>query len=352
MVLDRLISLYRNNISLNKISEIASAITSSRVPTSAVAARIVNHAKWKKQVKKLEKVYQPPQRTPEWYSARNDMITASDCGQAIGEGKFGTQRDFYLKKVAPDLVPFNADLPPLVHGCKYEPVACSIYSTRNNTKVIDFGLLRHPTLSFIGASPDGITEEGIMIEIKCPWRRKIDGTVPKQYYQQIQHQLDVCSLDECDYFEVEFYEYEDQDEFLVDIHDDNDDELIASNGNEKGILIAFTQHGENKYMYGDIQTSVHQVMKWRDESCEALKLLPTVSNMCVTYWRANVIHTKRIYRDDNFLEEKYAMLKDVWDKVLEYRANLEMFRDEIIEKKKKSRKTSPSPPPVCLCDDD
>eukprot|EP00798_Chlamydomonas_sp_ICE-L_P002706 gene2706-biopygen7861 len=73
-----------------------------------------------------------------------------------------------------------------------------------NVLVHEFGLLRHASKSFLGASPDGVTEDGVMLEIKCPWRRKIDGTVPMQYYLQIQGQLAVSGLLECDNFEVEF----------------------------------------------------------------------------------------------------------------------------------------------------
>ena len=149
------------------------------------------------------------QRTPEWYAARQTMITASDIAQALGCAKFGTQKDFFKKKcgLPAEQTPFDPTVPPLKWGVMFEPVAGAIYSALNGgLKVHEFGLLRHPTVPFLGASPDGITEDGVMLEIKCPWRRKIDGTVPLQYYYQIQGQLAVCGLDECDYFECEFGE--------------------------------------------------------------------------------------------------------------------------------------------------
>lgn len=355
IILDRLIKYYNSNIPIKQIAQLASCLTASRVMPSDVAKRITNHVVWRKQVRKLSKIYQPPQRTEEWYNARNEMITASDCAQAIGQGKFGNQRDFFQKKVAPDTVPFNADVPPLVHGCKYEPVACSIYCARNNTKVIDFGLLRHPDIPFIGASPDGITEDGIMLEIKCPWRRVIDGTVPGQYYQQIQHQLDVCGLQECDYFEVAFVEYDDEKSFIDDIESD-EKELVAANGNEKGLFIEYIQEGVRKYMYYEPEDmkDVQMALAWRDSR---LNQVPSDAQMvCVTYWRVELIHIKRIYKDESFLKEKYSLLKDVWDKVLVYRRDADLFRTEVLEAKKTRRiLASPSPPalpPICLCDDD
>ena len=64
-----------------------------------------------------------------------------------------------------------------------------------SVEVFEFGILRHPTIECLGASPDGISDIGIMLEIKCPWKRKKTETIPEQYYYQIQGQLDVCSLD-------------------------------------------------------------------------------------------------------------------------------------------------------------
>ena len=49
------------------------------------------------------------------------------------------------------------------HGLIFEEVANLLYQKRNNTNVIDFGLVRHPKIKILGASPDGITKEGIML---------------------------------------------------------------------------------------------------------------------------------------------------------------------------------------------
>ena len=47
---------------------------------------------------KLQKLPIIEQRSVEWYNVRNNLVTASDMGQALGVGKFGTVRDFYVKK--------------------------------------------------------------------------------------------------------------------------------------------------------------------------------------------------------------------------------------------------------------
>lgn len=41
-----------------------------------------------------------------------------------------------------------------------------------NTKIYEFGLMKNPHHDFFGASPDGISELGVMLEIKCPYKRR------------------------------------------------------------------------------------------------------------------------------------------------------------------------------------
>lgn len=67
--------------------------------------------------------------------------------------------------------------------------AAQIYERRNGVSIKEFGLIAHPTVPFLGASPDGIVQnssnplvpKGTMLEIKCPPTRVIDGVVPEHY---------------------------------------------------------------------------------------------------------------------------------------------------------------------------
>ena len=94
-------------------------------------------------------------------------------------------------------------------GIKYEDVAILIYENIYNTTINEFGLMTNEKYINLGASPDGISENGIMLEIKCPYSRKINGTISAQYYYQIQGQLEVCELDECDFLECEIKDFKD-----------------------------------------------------------------------------------------------------------------------------------------------
>ena len=64
-------------------------------------------------------------------------------------------------------------------GVKYEDIAILFYEEMYNVKVLDFGLIPHPTFQAFGASPDGICDDtgndeyvARMVEIKCPPKRK------------------------------------------------------------------------------------------------------------------------------------------------------------------------------------
>jgi predicted phage-related endonuclease len=104
---------------------------------------------------------------------------------------------------------------PLHWGQKFEPLSVLIYERDYNTKVEDFGCIQHPKYNFIGASPDGIVTDkksqkfGKMLEIKNVVSREITGIPKKEYWVQMQLQMEVCDLDECDFLETKFIEYPD-----------------------------------------------------------------------------------------------------------------------------------------------
>jgi hypothetical protein len=48
----------------------------------------------------------------------------------------------------------------------------------------------------LGGSPDGITTDGILLEVKCPMSRRIvEGEIPHHYLAQVLLNMEVCNLD-------------------------------------------------------------------------------------------------------------------------------------------------------------
>jgi hypothetical protein len=101
---------------------------------------------------------------------------------------------------------------PMHWGQKYEPLSVLFYEKYFQTTIGEFGGLRHPVFPFIGASPDGINISpssslfGRLLEIKNVVSREITGVPKEEYWVQMQTQMEVCDLGECDFLETKFEE--------------------------------------------------------------------------------------------------------------------------------------------------
>ena len=319
--IDRMIRV--GTVSDEALPALLSSVLGRAVPPTAVSER---KERMETARSRLRTLLQDPgitQRTQEWYDARMTMVTASDFAQALGCAKFGTQRDFFVKKCSNEPSTFNASLPPLRWGIMFEPVACSLYSWLNaGILVHDFGLLRHPTVPYLGASPDGITEDGVMVEIKCPWRRKIDGEIPLQYYYQIQGQLAVCGLDDCDYFECEF-----QAECA--------ESLASFDGPafERGVFVevCFAEEmrpAQYSYPPNGIGQDLTELIKW----LAAEIALPREKGAEVRpqWWSLVKCATIRVRQDAAFVADMLAQLDTVWTGgVMRYRTDAAAYDAEI-----------------------
>ena len=315
-MIDRLNMIYNDADLVYTISSVA---LGKLIDKDDIARRMGKVAVNKQKLQKLLDLPKMEQRTPVWYEARQTMITASDFAQALGKGKFGTQKQFFQKKCGYEKDSFDMFKAALCWGVMFESVAADAYAYYNKCKLYEFGLLRHPTLDWVGASPDGINENGVMLEIKCPFKRKITGEIPSQYYYQMQGQLDVCDLDECDYLECEFLEYENEREFI---------KHFADNNHPKGVVIELHQTDSNtnsKYVYSpfDLHTDRDNTIDWLHRYL-AQRDMSEVAK--VHYWQLFTYSVSRVYRDEQFLaNDVYPDLKQVWEKVVAYKRDKDLY---------------------------
>lgn len=246
-----------------------------------IKKRYTEIKKYREQLAVLRAMPAMEQRSPEWYSARQNMLTASDTAQAMGRGKFGTRAQLLKKKRderAGIAAPFKM-LPPLKWGIMFEEMAARCYQyARDNIRIHEFGLITDPGGLPYGASPDGITDLGIMIEIKCPYRRKMDGTIPEQYYIQMQGQMYVCGLKECDYIECDMQVYTNTDEFKRDT-------ALLEPANY-GIILEYIGDPP-KYVYSPINEDIY---KWA-----ATQPVPYKMHM----WRLRCMDIQRVYFEED-----------------------------------------------------
>lgn len=147
----------------------------------------------------IEREY-APQKSEEWLNQRKTMLTASDAATAIGKNKYETPDGLLLKKCGLG-VPFFGN-EATRHGEKYEDEARILYEERYGEVVHEIGLVAHPTEPWLGGSPDGVSESGKLVEIKCPPQRQIiPGEVPEHYMPQLQLCMEILDLEEADFIQ-------------------------------------------------------------------------------------------------------------------------------------------------------
>lgn len=274
----------------------------------------------RKRVAKLRELPQPEQRSQEWYDTRRRMITASDVATALGLNPYSKKKELILKKCNVG-IPFTGNK-YTQHGVKYEPVATYFYEMLKNAKIIEFGLIPHPELLFLGASPDGITLDGIMLEIKCPFTRKIKTTgelqgVPLYYWVQMQIQLEVCNLEECDFLQCSIEEYKNKTEFTKDKKTETKGVIIEKIKDE-------SKDEFNKYEY--IYPQPFNITKKKDIDT-FIKQNENIND--VKYWKLVEYGCVRVKRDRKWFLNNLVELKKFWDDVLYYRKN---GVDELMDK--------------------
>ena len=326
--------------------------------------------KLEKHYQKLANTPQPDQRTPEWFKFRSDRITASNIADALDHNPYSSWENFIITKCTPDIVFKDNDT--VFHGKKHEEVATKIYQEIFNVKVEEFGCLPHPTIPFLGASPDGICSKetldgkfsdrlGVMLEIKCPTRRKIyhEGDImghicPHYYWYQCQVQMECCELDKCDFWQCEIEEITFQ-EYINNEFDKyytqgiDAQTLNVPDTCHQGVIIQLLpknyvprypedkHYFQGKIIYPDrLNYNFIQYQQWILQQLETLHKYPDFYFDKVIYWRLKSCHNVEIIRDKKWFADNLPILQDTWNKVLYYRNHPKKLKklEKIVEKKK------------------
>ena len=288
----------------------------------------------------------PSQKTPEWYSSRHNMITASNLWQIFGTP--ASQNRLIYEKCQPMSQPLvepifvNTELS--THwGVKYEPVSTSFYEKLVGTSVASFGCLSHPKYPFLGASPDGIVVDpdspylGRMLEIKNIVNREIDGIPSEAYWIQMQIQMEVCELEACDFLETRFKEYETEEDFYKDTTFDmmaTDESstvtTVASHMTvaslRKGIILYFVKRGEQVpqycYMPLDIPINKETIDKWITEQKETrINQDPQQFLFKTIYWYLEEYSLITVRRNEAWFKSAIPQITDFWKLIEQERIN-------------------------------
>ena len=303
----------------------------------------------KKSLESLKKLKLPEQRSEEGYSMRSRILTASSFASALDKCHFTSRDELLLSKIEPK--PYESN-PITEWGVKYEDIAIMFYEELYNTKVLDFGLIPHKTFNIFGASPDGICEDtgndeytGRMVEIKCPPKRKFTKTVPPHYGMQVQGQLEVCDLDECDFFQVKIEEYKNFEEYSKD-NWINESSCLNSWGRTalnfpKGCSLTYIKSNETKlsYLYPRFNLSDSMYSIWLQENKtkieeEGHKFVEA------KWWFISRYECTLIKRDKKWWINNIEHVLSFYNDLMLYKNSpekLNILKQRIIEKKKNKK---------------
>ena len=295
----------------------------------------------------IKGAYQPAQRTPEWHLFRHGLISASNIWKVFGteasvnslicekcvpiiRDRAASVDDGLEDEVlcatpantVPSVVPVSSTSvntqSPLHWGVKYEPVTAMIYAQRLSAEIGEFGCIQHRDHPFIGASPDGIVitrdhpAYGRMLEIKNVVNREINGIPSMAYWIQMQVQMEVCNLEECDFVETVFKEY-----------DYTDEDLFYSNAKNRvyeynGVILYFIKRDYSdsspKYVYMPLSSNSvidkTQVNAWIDEQKQATKEDYVLFKRI--YWYCETFSCVLVHRSREWFAAALPKVREVW----------------------------------------
>lgn len=147
------------------------------------------------------------QGSDEWRLARLGHVSASSISAVMAKGA-GKTRQSYLEKIVAERLTqeigegySNASME---WGTQTEPQARMAYEVSRGTFVTKTGFHKHPTIEWLGVSPDGLVGDDGLVEIKCPNSTTHlsyirENKCPSEYYKQIQCQLWVTGRQWCDF---------------------------------------------------------------------------------------------------------------------------------------------------------
>jgi putative phage-type endonuclease len=287
-------------------------------------------------VKALQKKPQPEQRSAEWFIARQCRVTASEAASCLFKSRKVCEpyvREFGIENFkyndAEPLNPYEKREDYIIKKCegfygtavfkdtvftlwgkKYEDIAGRLYTKLSEKQVLPFGLIAHSRLKWLAASPDGITSDGVMLEIKCPKSRKIVPSAPPLYYWiQVQIQLETCNLEECDFLECE----------IVEVTEEEFVETKPEGKQDKGVLIQLPGP-QPRFIYPpDELDTTEDYMRWRDEQ-------QSLHQHCsVDYYVIKNYNIIRIKRSHEWFNANKADIKKTWEIVMRLQGNKEDF---------------------------
>ena len=252
-------------------------------------------------VERILSLPQIPQRTPAWYAQGKTVLTASEFSTLYGTER--AVRQLAFQKVQPPSTNTNRlacithEMGPFDWGVRFEPVVKGILEKQWGARILEAGRLLHPSDPLLAASPDGLfidaTDDariGRLLEIKCPITREITETIPFDYWCQMQIQMEVTDIDECEYVEVK-----------LDSITSKKSDLSGAVPDGHIWLFQDTATCKMIYAYTEEEKSAYEL--------QGMDMIETIP------WKVNRLFTKTVTRDRAWFQGTAPMRQKFWETV-------------------------------------
>ena len=248
------------------------------------------------------------QRTQAWYEQMTTILSASELGHLYASPRERAKLVLsktvpYVQRYQPLAVPSDS-MNPFHWGIRFEPIVKQIYEDKYGVTLKELGRLQHLSDPRCSASPDGLVyhcpnniRNGRLIEIKCPVTREIDGEIPKDYYLQMQMQLQVTGLMHCDYIEAVF----------ASKYNNN---IIKEGPSQYNGYVAIIRYAEMKgnqefyYIYSPINVS-----DWIPDIQEGEEIVE------ITPWRLMQWSEQLVIRNEGWWQSFQPIMNTFWEDV-------------------------------------
>ena len=299
---------------------------------------IVNSPNNKKVNKLLTKYMSTPQleqRSKEWFEFRRSGLSASDIWKAVDSQSM--QNSLIYSKCKPMNMKLSksTNITTAFHnGHLFEPLSIMHYEFDFNTIVGEFGCMAHKDYKYLLASPDGINIKegneryGRMVEVKNPTTRELTGIPKKEYWIQMQLQMEVWDFEECDFLETVFKQYDTFEEYLAD----GDSVTRTANNKRKGIIIRFYDGEQPIYKYPPVDISKEEFNSWYDKTLDESTNLEFV---CKIYWYLHDYSCVLVPRNKKWFNHVQPKLKSIWNTIEKERVEGYEHRKPKSKRKKK-----------------
>jgi hypothetical protein len=171
-----------------------------------------------------------------------------------------------------------------------------------------------------------------MLEIKNIVNRIINGIPKLEYWIQMQIQMDVCNLNECDFLETRFVEYESKEEFYSD-----GDFNYTQDNKLKGIIMMFNKDDTPLYIYPPLKLNQSEFEKWEETMMETYSHLVWIHNL---YWKLQDVSCVLVLRNKEWICQTIPILNELWNTIK--REKIEGFEHRAQKRKNKKSNSDES----------